>query len=105
MPFVKDQSGNPGGKSKESKEIRDLARLQAIETLAEIMVSAESDQARVAAANAILDRGLGKPPQAVEHTGEDGGPIQVTSGATTPPCSRRQRTASRDRSDGCTLVV
>jgi hypothetical protein len=31
--------------------------------------------ARLAAANAAQDRLLGKPPQALQHTGADGGPI------------------------------
>lgn len=49
---------------------------KAIETLAKIMSDTKSPvQARVAAANAILDRGYGKAPQAI--TGEDGGPISI----------------------------
>jgi hypothetical protein len=44
--------------------------------LAGIARNGRSDQARVAAAQALLDRGWGKPAQT--HTGEDGGgPIQV----------------------------
>ncbi|MFY9641053.1 MAG: hypothetical protein WCD20_02605 [Rhodomicrobium sp.] len=38
--------------------------------------------ARVAAANAILDRGFGKPAQAVEMSGGDGTPVQVQHSAT-----------------------
>jgi HEAT repeat protein len=34
-----------------------------------------TDSARVSAANSILDRGYGKPPQAV--TGADGGPVEI----------------------------
>jgi hypothetical protein len=33
--------------------------------------------ARVSAANALLDRGHGKPRQALEHGGTDGGPIVI----------------------------
>jgi hypothetical protein len=44
--------------------------------LAGIARNSTSDQARVSAAQALLDRGWGKPAQT--HTGEDGGgPIQV----------------------------
>jgi hypothetical protein len=32
--------------------------------------------ARVAAAQALLDRGWGKPMQAMEHSGPDGNPIE-----------------------------
>lgn len=46
----------------------------AIKVLASIMSNKESPEAaRVAAANAILDRWAGKPPQAI--TGDDGGPL------------------------------
>jgi hypothetical protein len=41
----------------------------------QVAQSSESDAARVAAANALLDRGYGKPRQGVEHTGVDGAPI------------------------------
>ena len=45
-------------------------------TLVTISTSGESEAARVSAANALLDRGYGKPRQAVEHSGADGGPIE-----------------------------
>jgi len=65
--FQKGQSGNPGGRPKAEYAVQELARSkapQAIATLAAIMESEKaSDAARVAAANAILDRGYGKPPQ------------------------------------------
>jgi len=45
----------------------------ALATLAEIMKDTQSPAAaRVSAANSLLDRGHGKPAQAVEHTGKDG---------------------------------
>lgn len=48
---------------------------EAVETLAKLMRSAESETARAAACQQILDRGHGKPAQA--HTGEGGGPIAL----------------------------
>src|SRR5262249_38584263 len=66
--FVPGRSGNRGGRPKQSGDVRDLARvhtLAAITTLAEIMRSGRSDGARVLAAQALLDRGWGKPTQAV----------------------------------------
>ena len=38
----------------------------ALATLAQIMKAGESEAARVAAANSILDRGFGKPRQAMD---------------------------------------
>jgi hypothetical protein len=64
MRFEKGQSGNPGGRPKAYGEIRDLARQHtdlALQTLVEIATHGENESARVTAANAILDRGWGKP--------------------------------------------
>jgi DNA-binding response OmpR family regulator len=63
-PFPAGMSGNPGGRPKVIAEVRDLARQhtrKAIGTLVKVMQSGESDSARVAAANALLDRGFGRP--------------------------------------------
>lgn len=60
-------------------DIRSLCRAytaESIRHLAAIMRQREySPAARVAAANALLDRGWGKPSQS--HVGEDGGEIRV----------------------------
>src|SRR4051812_37020165 len=75
--FEPGQSGNPGGRPKALKEIQGLARSHApaaLDLLVQIAKSGQSEQARVAAANAILDRAIGKPAQAI--TGEGGeGPV------------------------------
>jgi hypothetical protein len=67
--------------AKTPTDIRSLARGHtegALATLASIMHSDEAPPAaRVAAANALLDRGWGKPTQIVQGD-EDGGPIQIT---------------------------
>lgn len=61
-------------------EIRSFARQHteaALNTLVDIMSNENSkDAARVAAAQAILDRGWGKPSQSMEVSGPEGGPIQ-----------------------------
>lgn len=62
------QSPNPGGRPRAVGAVRDLARAQtarAIDTLVEICQHGLSEVARIAAANAILDRGWGKPTVAV----------------------------------------
>lgn len=75
MPFKKGQSGNPGGRAKKTAEVLEvesLAKQQgpaAIKRLAEWMKSNDA-RASVAASNALLDRGFGKPNQPTEHTGD-----------------------------------
>ena len=66
MPWMKGQSGNPGGRPRELDGIQKLARENgplAIQVLAQVAKSGKSEAARVAAANALLDRGFGKPSQ------------------------------------------
>lgn len=49
---------------------------EALQTLAGIMRDKKQPSAsRVSAATAILDRGYGRPPQAVLHQGHDGGAL------------------------------
>ena len=66
--------------TKPTPDLRSLARSHtelSIQTLAGIARNSTSDQARVSAAQALLDRGWGKAPQA--HAGENGeGGIQIT---------------------------
>ena len=59
-------------------DLRSLARAHtelSIQTLAGIARNSTSDQARVSAANALLDRGWGKALQV--HSGEVGGDIRI----------------------------
>ncbi len=64
--------------AKAKADIRSLARSQtekAIKVLVGIMSQSKAPAAaRVAAANALLDRGWGKAAQS--HTDEDGGPVR-----------------------------
>lgn len=69
----------PGVPNKATAEIREAAQqytTQALETLAQVMQTGESETARVSAANSILDRAYGRPAQAVQLGGHDGGPIK-----------------------------
>lgn len=61
-----------------STEIRDLCRFRSpecVDILMNIAQSSKSDQARMAAANAILDRAWGKPVQSLSDP--DGSPLGV----------------------------
>ena len=73
-PFKKGKSGNPGGRPKEVAEVKALARAYtttAIETLVKIAESDKAtDEARVSACVALLDRGWGKPDKTHHHDGE-----------------------------------
>lgn len=75
--------GRPkGAKNKATEELRDLARVHtpaAIAELARLAVGAESETARVAAINSLLDRAHGKPAQSVAMGGDDElGPIRIS---------------------------
>jgi hypothetical protein len=79
-PFRPGQSGNPNGRPKEAFHVRALARVhteEAITTLVTIMRSSKQDRARVQAAQALLDRGWGKPIQEMRHEGPVGEPVAV----------------------------
>ena len=68
------QKGTP---NKITADVKALARVygpEAIKALAKLMRTASSEKARASAASDLLDRGYGRPSQAI--TGEDGGPVQ-----------------------------
>jgi hypothetical protein len=70
---VKGQSANPGGRPKALQAVEDAARshtADALATLARICKDSNAPPAaQVAAANALLDRGWGRPKQAIEASG------------------------------------
>lgn len=77
-------AGRPAGaRSRATKQAKatlsDLARKHtsvALTALVNIAKKGESESARVAAANALLDRAYGKPRQSHEHSGPGGTPMQ-----------------------------
>ena len=79
--WKKGQSGNLSGRPKDVFKIAAMARelsVECLEELAKLMRSTETPpQAKIAAINSILDRGLGKPmqPMQQQQLGADGKPI------------------------------
>ena len=82
MPFKKGKSGNPGGRPKVTAAVRELARdhgAKAIERLVELMAS-ENERTAVAACEAVLNRGYGRPAQALTLSGEEDKPAVQLEG-------------------------
>ena len=75
--FVPGQSGNPSGRPRRDENLAVLARMYSEDAIA-VLVSIVNDpkvnpSARISAANSLLDRGHGKPPQAVAVKTESNG--------------------------------
>ena len=77
MAFVKGQSGNPGGRPKDAAQIAELARKHSRAAVLKLVEWMKSDnpKASVAACQALLDRGYGKPPQSMNLSGS----VETTS--------------------------
>lgn len=79
--FRPGESGNPGGRPKAFAEVKAHAAqytAEAIDALVKIARAPKTPPpVKVAAWREVMDRAIGRPPQAV--TGEGGGPIQVAA--------------------------
>ena len=72
--FMKCHSGNAGGRPKDEQNIAAPAQsysTKAIETLVELMPNASENRGRGTAAQALLDRGFGKPKVEIQNTNAD----------------------------------
>lgn len=84
-PFVRGVSPNPGGRPRVVAEIRELARqygAEAIGRLVTLMRTAEDERVRLAAAEALLTRGYGRPEAAIS------GPLVNVNVGLPPPGAR-----------------
>ena len=75
--FQPGQSGNPGGRPKGTSALAEAARAKTEEAL-NVLIAAMADEdvrARITAAQAILDRGYGKPAQSVDLGSDPDRPV------------------------------
>ena len=72
------QRGTPNRATADVKAVAGSYTAAALATLAEIMQDGTAPHsARVSAANALLDRAVGKPRQELEHAGSEPEPLTV----------------------------
>ena len=69
------KKGTPNKVTKDAKILANGYGKEAIQILVDIMRNGRSEQVKVSAAREVLDRAYGKAPQAIQLSGEDGGPI------------------------------
>ena len=76
--FLKSFSGDPGGRPRDEQKVAELAcsyTTESIETLVELMRNGNDERVRGTAAQALLDRGWGKPK--VEVVSDEAGYLQA----------------------------
>jgi len=83
MPDNRQRGRPKGSLNKATADIKAAAQVyteDALATLAQIMKAGESEAARVAAANSILDRGFGKPRQSMDVDATSDMTIEIVTG-------------------------
>jgi hypothetical protein len=93
--------GSPNKLTRPLKELAALHTEDCIAVLVQLRDHAEAEQVRLAAANALLDRGHGRPRQEIE--GNDEGPVTIIIQGSTPRPGLEVRPALEDHSQegGC----
>lgn len=79
MPFVKGQSGNPGGRTKIDPRVKEMFQAKgedAFHVIANLLTS-EDEKVRLSAAQTLLDRAYGKVPTPVVGGDEDESPMRI----------------------------
>ena len=85
--FAPGSSGNPGGRPKDEARVAELARSytsEAIDTLVDLMRHGKDERVRGTAAQALLDRGWGRPKVDV-FTEAGGGYLEALRDANSGP--------------------
>lgn len=97
--FLKGRSGNPGGRPKEIADVKALAREHGPAAVNRLVGWMESDNAKasVSAAQALLDRGYGKPAQTI--AGDLENPLTLIFGIEKTLDAKLDRLISRGTGD------
>ncbi len=75
-PFKPGESGNPGGRPKEEREVVEAIRKRGSE-LIEALLFLSLKKRNVKAIEVALNRGYGKAKQVVQFEGGDGAPLKI----------------------------
>ena len=86
-PFRKGESGNPAGRPRSGEALAEYIRELGgpdgriyVDKLHALAVGEHKDsRSRLAAIDILLERGFGKPPQPIEHSGSIGSTVDMST--------------------------